>query len=328
MRVLLVKLSSLGDVVHAMPAVHDILAAHPGSVIDWVVEPAFAPLVRRVEGVAGVIECAERRWRQAWWSGAVRAEFAAFRDRLRRQPYDAILDLQGLTKSVLVARLARGLRFGLANRTDGSAYEPLAGWLVDHPLRVPPHIHAMDRARALVAGMLRVAPQGPPVYGLKAAHPAARAERPTVVFAHGSSRDDKLWPVALWAQLGRRLIDAGWRVALPQGSEAEHTRAEMIAAGLQSGKIPQVEIWPAMPIDRVLDWMAGTQAVVGVDSGLAHIAVALDLPHVQIYNLATAWRTGPLPEHGHRHQVSVQARPTPTLEAVWNAWQQVTAGVA
>jgi heptosyltransferase I len=308
--------------------VHDILAAHPGSVVDWVVEPAFAPLVRRVEGIGSVIECAERRWRTTWWSGAVRAEFRAFRERLRAQPYDAIVDLQGLTKSVLVARLARGLRFGLANRTEGAGFEPFAAWLVDHSIRLPAHIHATDRARALVAGMLRVAPQGPPRYGLSAAHPAARGERPTALFVHGSSREDKLWPVTMWTQLGRRLIGQGWRIALPQSSEAEQTRAEMIAAALQYEKAPQVEVWPAIPIDRVLDRMAGTQAVIGVDSGLSHIAVALDLPHVQIYNHPTAWRTGPLPAHGHGHQVSVEARPTPTLEAVWNALQQVLAGVA
>ncbi len=327
MRVLLVKLSSLGDVVHAMPAVHDIQVARPDAAVDWVVEPGFAPLVRRVVGIGTVIDGAERRWRNAWWSGAVRREFGAFRQRLRAERYDAILDLQGLSKSVLVARLARGLRFGLANRTEGSSYEPLAGWLVDHALRVPTRIHAMDRARALVAGMLRVAPQGPPQYGLRAAHPAARAGRPTVVFAHGSSRDDKLWPVALWQQFGKRLIDAGWRIALPQAGESEQTRAEMIASALQVSLSPQVEVWPALPIDRVLDCMAGCQAVVGVDSGIAHMAVAMGLPHVQIYNHPTAWRTGPLPEHGHRHQVAVEGRSTPTLEAVWAAWTQVSAGV-
>jgi heptosyltransferase I len=89
-RVLIVKLSSLGDVVHCMPVVHDILQAHPGAQIDWVVEPAFAPLVRRVAGVGDVIECALRRWSKAWWTGAVRVEWRAFRKQLQRQRYDAI----------------------------------------------------------------------------------------------------------------------------------------------------------------------------------------------------------------------------------------------
>lgn len=325
MRVLIVKLSSLGDVVHTMPVVHDIRQAQPDAKIDWVVEPAYAPLVRRVAGVAEVIECAERRWRQAWWSGTVRREFAAFRARIQREPYDAIIDLQGLLKSAVIARLARGLRFGIGNQTDGSSYEPLGRWLLDHPIRVERHIHAMDRARAVVAGVFRKPAEGAPVYGLHAQQPAARHEQPTVVFAHGSSREDKLWPVPMWVQLGKRFLSAGWRIALPQGDEAEQTRAEMIAAALQFEKAPLVEVWPSMPLPAVLDRMAGTQSVVGVDSGLSHIAVALDLPHVQIYNHATAWRTGPQPAHGHRHQVSIEGRPTPAMEDVWNAWRRVYA---
>ena len=106
LRILLVKLSSLGDVVHAMPAVQDIVAAHPGAVVDWVVEPAFAPLVQRVAGIGEVIGAPLRRWRQGWWTQRVRSEFNALRERLRRHAYDAVLDLQGLTKSAVIARLA------------------------------------------------------------------------------------------------------------------------------------------------------------------------------------------------------------------------------
>jgi heptosyltransferase-1 len=322
-RVLIVKLSSLGDVVHAMPVVHDIRAAFPDAVIDWVVEPAFAPLVRRVEGVRTVIECAMRRWRRGWWSGTVRAEWRAFRERLQREEYDAVVDLQGLTKSALVARLARGMRFGLANRTEGSSWEPPARWLVDQAIRIEPHIHAMDRSRALMAAVLGRPAEGPPVYGLKPARRVFRTEQPTVALVHGTSRDDKLWPVEHWVALGKRLIGAGWRIALPQGNEAEQMRAELIAAGLQYEKAWHVDVWPSLALDAVLDRLALTQGVIGVDSGLSHIAVALDLPHVQLYNHPTAWRTGPLASHGHRHQVVVEARPVPSLEAVWSAWNAV-----
>lgn len=328
MKVLLVQLGSLGDIVHAMPAVHDIRAAQPEAEIDWAVEPAFVPLVRRVAGVREAIAWAESPWQGAWWSARGRAEFAAFRDRLRGERYDAVLDLQGTARSVRVARLARGLRFGPGNRTEGHEHEPLAAWLFDHALKLPPRSHAVDRVRALVAGMLRVAPAGPPVYGLRAAHPKARGERPTVVFAHGASAESMLWPVTLWQQLGRRVLDAGWRIALPQSDEAEQTRAEIIASTLQFQKVPQVEVWPLLPLDRVLDWMAGTQGVIGVDGGLSHVAVALGLPHVQIHLQDGAWRTGPLAAHGAGHQLAVEARPAPTLDAVWSAWQQVAAGVA
>ena len=326
MRILIVKLSSLGDVVHTMPVVHDILAAHPGAVIDWVVEPGFAPLLRRVEGIGNVIECALRRWSKAWWTVPVRAEWRAFRARLQQQPYDAVIDLQGLTKSAVIARLARGTSYGLANQTEGASHEWPARWLVDHAISVPSRIHAMDRARVLVGAALRYQPEGPPRYGLRAT-PATRrggaAGAPMVVFVHGTSRDDKLWPQSNWVQLGKRFLSAGWSIALPQGNEAEQTRAELIAAAWQFEQVMRVEVWPSLSLDAVVDRLAAAQGVIGVDSGLSHIAVALALPHVQLYNFPTAWRTGPQAEHGHRHQVSVEGQPIPSLEAVWSAWSQV-----
>ena len=130
MRVLTVKLSSLGDVVHAMPVVHDIRASHAQVEVDWVVEPAFAPMVRRVEGVSCVIECAIRRWRKGWWKASVRKEWRAFRRALGAVSYHAILDLQGLTKSAIIARLASGPSFGLAQPDRGKflrTARPLAG---------------------------------------------------------------------------------------------------------------------------------------------------------------------------------------------------------
>ena len=328
MRVLLVKLSSLGDVVHTMPVVHDIATAYPEAIIDWVVEPAFAPLVQRVQGVAEVIECPLRRWRRQWWSAAVRSEWRGFRERLQRERYDAIIDLQGLTKSAVIARLAsvaqeHGKRHGLANATEGSSFEWPARWLVDNAIPIEPRIHALDRSRVLAARALGYAVQGPPEYGLRTTPPRIRHERPTVAFVHGTSRDDKLWPIDHWVKLGKRIFEDGWRIALPQGNEVEQTRAELIAAGWEFVDNAQLEVWPTLKIDAVLDRLAATQSVVGVDSGLSHIAVALKLPHVQIYNHATAWRTGPLPEHGLRQQMAVEALPTPSLETVWAAWNRV-----
>jgi heptosyltransferase I len=322
-RVLIVKLSSLGDVVHSLPAVQDIRAAFPGVQIDWAVEPAFAPLVRRVDGIGEVIECPLRRWRKAWWTGPVRAEWAKLRTRLQSVQYDAVIDLQGLSKSAWIARTAKGRSHGLANQTDGSSYEWLAGFLVDNAIKVERHIHAMDRARVLVSKALGFELKGPPRYGLRAARPTARPEKPTVAFVHGTSRDDKLWPQAHWVSLGKRMIDAGWRIALPHGSEAEQTRAEMIGAALQFDRMNLVEVWPSLKLDAVVDRLAATQGVIGVDSGLSHIAVALNLPHVQIYNFPTAWRTGPQAAHGNRDQLCVEAPGGPGLEPVWAAWLKV-----
>jgi heptosyltransferase I len=322
-RVLIVKLSSLGDVVHAMPVVHDILRACPGALIDWVVEPAFARLVRRVEGVNAVIECSLRRWTKKWWTSEVRAEWRAFRLALGAVKYDAVIDLQGLTKSALVARLAHGVSYGLAHATDGSSFEAPARWLVDHAIGLPPHVHAVDRSRQLVAAALKFELQGSPQFGLSAtAEPSAHH---TVVFVHGTSRADKLWPEADWIALGQALTVQGWHIALPRAGDVERERAHRIATAINSVTGGRAMVWPAMNLDDLIDHLRSCQAVIGVDSGLSHIAVALNLPHVQIYNFPTAWRTGPQPAHGHLHQVSVEGAPAPSLEAVTTAWRQVAA---
>ncbi len=319
MRILIVKLSSLGDIVHSLPVVADIRAAHPGAIVDWVVEPAFAPLVARVAGIGEVIECALRRWtREGWWRAKTRAEFAAFRARLRRHRYDAVIDLQGLTKSALIARLARGPSFGLANRTDGASHEWPARWLVTTAIRVEPHSHALDRGRELVAKALGTRSDAAPSFGLAPAAPTRTPSR-TVVLIHGTSRADKLWPEASWVEIGRRLVDAGWSVALPQSSKTERARAERIAALVGASGV----VWPTLDIGALIDRLAASAGAIGVDSGPSHIAVALGLPHVQIYNFPTAWRTGPQAQHGARHQVSIEGEPTPGIAAVWAAWQAV-----
>ena len=330
MRVLIVKLSSLGDVVHTLPVVHDMLAAHPAAAIDWVVEPGFAPVLRRVHGVSTVIECSLRRWSAAWWTAGVRTEWRGFRTQLSSMRFDAVIDFQGLTKSAVIARMAQltehGARYGLANRTEGASHEPPARWLVDHAIRIEPHTHALDRARELAARALGYTVQGPPQFGLRAAANASATAAakpqpgpPTLVFVHGTSRDDKLWPEASWAELGRRAVAQGWRIALPQAGAVERERAERMAGALGTS----AQVWPAMDLGTLVDRLGATQGVVGVDSGLSHIAVALDLPHVQLYNVPTAWRTGPLAAHGHRHQVAVEATPAPSVDAVWAAWLQV-----
>ena len=319
-RVLIIKLSSLGDVVHAMPVVHDIRTALPGVQIDWVVEPGFAPLVRRVEGIGEVVECALRRWRKGWWTAAVRSEWRAFRVRLNRERYDAVIDLQGLTKSALIARMANGPTHGIANRTEGSGFEWPAALLVQHAVRVPLRTHALDRARFVAGRALGYTPSGSPHFGLRAAA-AAPQSMPTLVLVHGTSRADKLWPETHWIEFGRRAIAQGWAIALPQAGAEELARAQRLADALGEA----CTVWPAMKLDAMVDRLGATQGVIGVDSGLSHIAVALDLPHVQIYNFATAWRTGPLAAHGHLHQEAVVDTAVPGIEAVWAAWRRVCA---
>ena len=327
MKLLIVKLSSLGDVVHAMAAVQDIRAAlgsaKDGLEIDWVVERAFAPLVRRCTGVGRVIECEIRRWRKQWWRGQTRREWKVFLAQLRAQDYDAVIDLQGLTKSALVARLARlrpgGTRYGLANRTEGSSFEAPARWLADVSIRIEPHTHAVQRGRELCAKALGYELSGPPRFGLQESLDDSRSTpkpQTFVLFAHGASRVDKLWPEEHWMELGTRLIQEGFKVALAHGTPEEEARSQRIARAL--GK--QASVWPRMELDALLDQMSQARGVIGVDSGLSHIAMALDLPHVQIYNFDTAWRTGPLGNEHQRSLVAAAPQQPLSVDDVWAAW--------
>ena len=313
-RVLIVKLSSLGDVVHAMPAVMDIRAAFPNAQIDWVVERGFAPLVARCAAVNRVIPCEFRAWRKQPLSAQTHAQWRAFREGLQAQAYDAVIDLQGLTKSALVAWLAKltlhGQRYAMANQTEGSGYERPTRWVADVAVTLPAHIHAMTRSRVLCAEVLGYGLSPVPRFGLG----RARAQQPPcVVLVHGTSRADKEWPAAHWVALGQRLQQAGFALVLPHGSAQEQAHSEWLAQ-----QLPGAQVWPRLSLDALTQRMAQCSGVVGVDSGLSHIAVALGLPHVQIYNFNTAWRTGP---EGVAHQCSVVNTAVPSVDEVWQAWQ-------
>ena len=328
-KILLVKLSSLGDVVHALPVVQDIRAALPDAQIDWVVEASFAPVLALNIGLHRVIPCEIRRWRKSPLAAATRREWRVFRAALRQDAYDAVIDLQGLTKSAFVARLARlaagGKRYALANQTEGSGYEAPTRWLADVAIRIEPHVHAVQRSRELAARALGYRMPLRPDFGLKSAclspaagFAAAEEIANRVVFVHGTSRPDKEWPFNHWTALGRRLIGAGYQIVLAHGSEKELAKSQAIARVLNESAAGNALVWPVLPLDALTVEMARCAGVVGVDSGVSHIAVALDLPHVQIYNFDTAWRTGP-DEAGGR-QVSVFAQPGPGVDDVWTAW--------
>lgn len=320
MRILIVKLSSLGDVVHAMPAVQDIRRALPDARIDWVVERGFAPLVARCEGVQRIIPTDLRRWRRKPFAEATRQAWSAFRADLRAQAYDAVIDLQGLTKSALVAWMARlapgGRRHALAHRTAGSSYEAPTRWVAHQAVHMPVRISAVDRSRVLCAHALGYVPDGSECFGLRVQGDAWSSPIAPVAFVHGTSRDDKLWPREHWIELARRFVARGVGIALLHGSDAEQERAQGLAAAIG----PMAQVWPRLDLGALTDRLAACQGVIGVDSGLSHIATALDLLHVQVYNFDTAWRTGPV---ARPRQVSVFAAPTPTVDAVWTAWQGV-----
>jgi heptosyltransferase-1 len=315
MHILIVKMSSLGDVIQTIPVVHDLRQQFPEARIDWVVEESFAPLVRRVSGLHRVLPIAQRRWRKSRWSAQTRAERAAFDGQLKAKCYDAVIDFQGLIKSALEARAARLSRDGFnatyGNASDACGYEWPVRWLLQRNLPMPQRIHAVSRYRLLAGLALGYQPDGAPHYPLAA---APQPHQSSVVLAHGTTRADNEWPQAHWLALARHLNASGLRVALPHANALELERVTRLAAALDG----QADIWPRMELPQVLDQMAQSAGVIGVDSGLSHLAVALDLPHVQIFSQPRAWRAGPV---GRSHQVAVGGAQAPDVATVWHACQ-------
>lgn len=284
-RILFVKTSSLGDVVHNCPAVTDAARHLPGAAIDWVVEESFADVPRLHPAVARVIPVAIRRWRSALARPATWAELAAFRARLHAERYDCVIDTQGLVKSALVARLARGLRHGFDR---ASAREPMAACLYDEVHAVARGLHAVERNRRLAAAALGYVLEGACDYGLAAAgEPPFAPPAPYAVLLTMSSRDDKLWAEPHWAALGRWLAGRGILSVLPWGSAQERERCSRIAAA-----IPEAIVPPRMELAVLARVLARARCAIGVDTGLAHLAAALGVPTLGIYCGSSPARTG------------------------------------
>jgi heptosyltransferase-1 len=280
--VLLVKTSSLGDVVHNLPVVADIRAALPGAAIDWMVEENFAAIPRLHPGLRAVIPVSVRRWRGAWWRRGTRSEIAALRARLQDRPYDAVLDTQGLLKSALLARAARGPRHGL---DWASAREPLS-WLYDRTYSVSWAQHAVERNRELAARALGYVKPGHVDSGIA----AARDPGPGMEYAvllHATSARSKLWPEAAWVALAGRLAALGMRAVLPWGNAEERARSARLSAAMPGSRVPE-----ALSLDEAAKLLAGARLVVGVDTGLTHLAGALGVPTLGIYTATDPAATG------------------------------------
>lgn len=286
-RVLIIKTSSLGDVVHNLPVVADLCAHDPQATIDWVVEAPFADIPRLHPRVRRVIPVATRRWRSTLWRRQTWREMREFRHSVRSERYDVVLDTQGLFKSVVLARLAHGPSYG---QDAASAREPLATYLYDRCFRVPRGRHAVVRNRDLAAQAFHYElPQTSPDYGIFApreALPEGLLE-PHVVCLHGTSRDSKLWPKTYWMSLVRELLARGLTPALPWGTEAERERAQAIAASA-----PGTVVLPRLPLHRLAVVLARAKAVVGVDTGLVHFAAALNAPTVALFTDTSPLLTG------------------------------------
>ncbi|HTS20437.1 MAG TPA: lipopolysaccharide heptosyltransferase I [Casimicrobiaceae bacterium] len=276
-RILLVKTSSLGDVVANLPVVSDILRWRPDAAIDWVVEEAFGDVVRLHRGVRKVIVVAQRRWRKQPFSAASRAERRAFEARLRECRYDFVIDTQGLLKSAVIVRRARGTAVGYG---WASAREPLAALAFDRRIDVSRHLQATERNRRLAAGALGYPIRNPADFGLRRGAGAVGASgRRFWVALHGSSRAEKLWQESSWQALGQALADRRLGAVLPWGNEAERERSERLRRG-----IPRAVVPPRLALTEVAGLLARASFVVGVDTGLTHLAAALGVPVVALFS--------------------------------------------
>jgi len=284
LNILLIKTTSLGDVLHNLPVVSDIRQHAPEAQIDWVVEESFAALPTLQPGVRRIIPVALRRWRKAWWSS--RHEICAACGAIRAGRYDLALDTQGLLKSALLTRCAQTLRCGFAR---DSAREPLASLFYDRTYSVPKTLHAVERNRQLAGMALGYTPQGLPDYGI---HPSDVSlpwlpEGPYGVLLHATSRDDKLWAEENWIALGNRLHKAGLIPVLPWGNESERSRSERLTQS-----IPDAICAPRLDLREAAALLGRARAVVGVDTGLSHLAAALDVPTIGIYTATDPGLTG------------------------------------
>ncbi|WP_099073930.1 lipopolysaccharide heptosyltransferase RfaC [Proteus alimentorum] len=278
-RVLIVKTSSMGDVLHTLPALTDAINAYPDIRFDWAVEEGFAQIPSWHQAVDTVIPVAIRRWRKNWFSAPIRAERAQFRQAIQAHHYDAVIDAQGLLKSAfLVTRYAKGTKHGYSRQ---SAREPLARFFYDIRHDVSKKMHAVERIRQLFALSLNYPiPQSQGDYGIAQHFLSLPSfdERPYLVFLHATTRDEKHWPESHWRKLIALLADSGLRIKLPWGAEHEHQRAIRLAKDFD-----YVDVLPKMSLADVAQVIAGAKSVVSVDTGLSHLTAALDKPNITLF---------------------------------------------
>ncbi|MDD1012236.1 lipopolysaccharide heptosyltransferase I [Pseudomonas rubra] len=285
MRVLLIKTSSLGDVIHALPALTDAARAIPGIRFDWVVEEGFAEIPGWHPAVDKIIPVAIRRWRKNLWQTFKSGEWRQFKQRLRESKYDLVIDAQGLVKS---AWLTRYVKAPVAGMDRYSAREGLSSRFYDRRLSVERGQHAVERVRQLFALALGYnLPPGLGDYGLDLNRLQLPPAAPFVVFLHGTTWATKHWPEAYWRQLAERLGQQGLQVRLPWGNPAEQARAERIAKGLNN-----CQVLPKLNLVGVARVLAAAKACVAVDTGLGHLAAALDVPTLSLFGPTNPGLTG------------------------------------
>jgi len=286
-RVLLIKTSSLGDVIHTLPALTDARCAIADIEFDWVVEESFAEIPRWHPAVKEVIPVAIRRWRKNPWQTWKSGEWRAFKERISTQSYDLVIDAQGLLKSAWLTRYAKAPVAGLDKQ---SAREPIASRFYQYRYPVAWGQHAVERVRQLFAQALGYPlPSSMGDYGLDKARLLDQLIAPEnyIVFLHGTTWDTKHWPEYYWCQLASLLSSAGVKVKLPWGNDKEKARAERIACDLAN-----VEVLPKLNLKAIAAVLAGAKGCVAVDTGLGHLAAALDTPTIFLFGATNPALTG------------------------------------
>ncbi len=312
-KILLVKLSSLGDVLHNLPIVWDLRKRLPNAQIDWIVEEAYVHLLEPLKttntfrGIDRIIPVAFRRWRKSVFSLRTWREFFAMRKSLQATSYDVVLETQGLLKSALVCALAKkssnAVVAGLGNATEHSGYEPMARMFYTESVHVPVKCHAIDRSRWVMCSafdwpLLNRNEEPPRFYpqpfveqlspllfeGLKKTNQGM--SMPYVVCFHSTARAAKRWPNEHWVELGKVLSSQGYQVVFPWGSPEEMKVSALIASQVPGAIVPK-----AFSIEEAYRLVAHAALTIGVDTGLTHLSAVLGKPTVEIYCDSPRWKT-------------------------------------
>jgi heptosyltransferase-1 len=275
-RVLIVKTSSMGDVVHALPLAADIARACTGTEIDWLVEEAFSPIPAMSPHVERVRRVALRRWRHHLFETSTRREVATLKAELRAAGYGLVLDAQGLLKSAWAARWAQAPVAGFSTHT---VREQIAAWLYTHRYPIPRELHAVERCRLLGAAALGYALEGPPRFDLRPSGASTLvADGLYAVLLVNASRATKLWPDQRWIEVERWLAAQGLASVLFWGTEDEGTRTRTLAAQMRRAIVA-----PRSRLESIAATLARASVVIGLDTGLSHLAAALGRPAVAIF---------------------------------------------
>lgn len=303
--ILLVKLSSLGDVLHNLPIVWDLRARLPEAQIDWVVEEGYVHLLEPLlskngfKGINRIIPFGLRRWKKNLFKLTTWKEFFAFRKTLQATTYDVLIETQGLLKSAIVCSLAKkspsAVVAGLANATEFSGYEPLARSFYNQSVQVPTQCHAVDRSRWVMCSALDwpLIERGdaPQFYPSQFSSSISKSTvdgliAPYVLCFHSTAREAKRWSNENWIALGKDLSARGYQLVFPWGSPSEKVISELLASQIPNALVPS-----AFSIEEAFLVITGAALTVGVDTGLTHLAAVLNKPTVEIYCDSPCWKT-------------------------------------